>query len=53
MKGTKLTAALTALFFLAGCGGSKTDTVRIGVIAELTGAIPAVGASCRNGALMA
>ena len=53
MKNLNVPAALAALFFLAGCGKSKTDTVRIGVIAEITGAIPAVGASCKNGALMA
>ncbi len=44
---------LAALFALAACGKPKDDTVRIGVIAEITGAIPAVGASCRNGAEMA
>jgi branched-chain amino acid transport system substrate-binding protein len=45
------------LFFLgvtvAGCGGGKDNTVRIGVIAELTGDVPAVGASCKNAAEMA
>ena len=53
MKSKNIPAIITALFFLAGCGKSKTDTVRIGVIAEITGAIPAVGASCKNGVLMA
>ena len=53
MKSKNILAILAVVTVLAGCGGSKTDTVRIGVIAELTGAIPAVGASCRNGAEMA
>ena len=53
MKSSNIAVAMTVLFFMAGCGRSKTDTVRIGVIAEITGAIPAVGASCKNGVLMA
>ncbi len=53
MKAKNIAAILASLSMLAGCGKAKTDTVRIGVIAELTGAIPAVGASCRNGAQMA
>ena len=53
MKSSNIAVAMTVLFFMAGCGRSKTDTVRIGVIAESTGAIPAVGASCKNGVLMA
>jgi branched-chain amino acid transport system substrate-binding protein len=37
------------------CGCSKTDpnTIKIGLIAELTGDVPAVGASCKNAAQMA
>ncbi|MDP2853503.1 MAG: ABC transporter substrate-binding protein [Smithellaceae bacterium] len=37
------------------CGCSKDDSsqIKIGVIAELTGDIPAVGASCKNAAEMA
>jgi branched-chain amino acid transport system substrate-binding protein len=35
----------------AGCGG--TPVIRIGVIAEMTGSIPAVGTSCRNAATLA
>jgi branched-chain amino acid transport system substrate-binding protein len=39
---------------LGACGGSGTaDTIKVGVIAELTGDIPAVGASCKNAAEMA
>ena len=53
MKSKNIPAIIAAVLILAGCGKSNTDTVRIGVIAELTGAIPAVGASCKNGALMA
>ncbi len=36
-----------------GCGDLFTPVVGIGVIAELTGDIPAVGASCRNAAELA
>ncbi len=40
---------------LAGCAGGAgaADTIKIGVVAELTGDIPAVGASCKNAAEMA
>lgn len=40
---------------LSSCGGegAKESTIRVGVVAELTGDIPAVGASCRNAAEMA
>jgi len=40
-------------FMVAGCGGGGGNTIRIGVIAELTGDVPAVGASCKNAAEMA
>lgn len=43
---------LTALI-LSACGGPRRPEVRIGVVAELTGDMPAVGASCRNAAEMA
>ena len=36
-----------------GCGKKESDTVKIGVIAELTGDVPAVGASCKNAAELA
>lgn len=43
------------LFMLAGmlCAAEKNDALKIGVIAELTGDIPAVGASCQNAVLLA
>ena len=44
-------ALLPALLLTPGCGAPTT--VRIGVIAELTGSIPEVGDSCRNGARLA
>ena len=46
---------LTALVALtqAGCHHSRRNTIPVGLIAELSGSIPAVGASCRNGALLA
>jgi branched-chain amino acid transport system substrate-binding protein len=37
---------------LSGCGKSS-DGIKVGVIAELTGDVPAVGASCKNAAEMA
>ena len=48
-------ACLVALsLVLTACtGGGGGDVVRVGVIAELTGDIPAVGASCKNAAEMA
>jgi branched-chain amino acid transport system substrate-binding protein len=36
-----------------GCAPKDSDTVKIGLIAELTGDIPAVGTSCKNAAVMA
>jgi len=40
---------------LSACGGGagQAKTIKVGVIAELTGDIPAVGASCKNAAEMA
>ena len=52
---TKLPSLLIASFlalFLAGCGGSKSDAVKVGMNIELTGDIPAVGASSKNAAEM-
>jgi len=40
-------------FLLVTCGGEKGDTVKVGVIAELTGDMPAVGESCKKAAEMA
>lgn len=48
---TALLIACSLLFF--GCGQKDSGVVKIGVIAELTGDIPAVGASCRNAAELA
>jgi len=38
---------------LIACGGAAAPTIKVGVVAELTGDIPAVGASCKNAAEMA
>jgi branched-chain amino acid transport system substrate-binding protein len=38
---------------ISGCSEMDSNTIRIGVIAELTGDVPAVGASCKNAAEMA
>jgi branched-chain amino acid transport system substrate-binding protein len=38
---------------IAGCRKGNDNTIKIGLIAELTGDMPAVGASCKNSALMA
>jgi branched-chain amino acid transport system substrate-binding protein len=38
---------------LLGCQKSDDNTIKVGLIAELTGDIPAVGASCKNSAEMA
>lgn len=43
--------ALTATsILLAGCGGSDPNTVKVGMNLEMTGDIPAVGASSKNAA---
>jgi branched-chain amino acid transport system substrate-binding protein len=42
--------AVLALSGLAGCGSGGTPSVKIGLNAELTGEMPAVGASSRNAA---
>jgi len=38
---------------MTGCGSDDATKIRIGLIAELTGDMPAVGASCKNAAQMA
>lgn len=50
MKKTFLCAALFALAGLSGCGDSGAPSVKIGLNVELTGEMPAVGASSRNAA---
>ena len=49
-KGTLLFGILIiASMLLAACGGgAQANVIKVGVIAELTGDIPAVGASCKN-----
>jgi len=42
-----------SLWIAAGCQKGSDSSVKVGLIAELTGDIPAVGASCRNAAEMA
>ncbi len=49
----RLLAIVFATLLLASCQGNKADTVKIGVIAELTGDMPAVGESCKKAAEMA
>ena len=54
----KVSVALVVLtlvsLVLAGCAQTaSTQTIKVGVVAELTGDIPAVGASCKNAAEMA
>ena len=46
---------LAVAIALVGCGarGPKEDTIKIGAIVELTGDMPAVGASSRNAAELA
>ncbi|HUN54542.1 MAG TPA: ABC transporter substrate-binding protein [Smithella sp.] len=55
MKKPAIFIILMMILSLSICACSKTDsnTVRIGLIAELTGDVPAVGASCKNAAEMA
>jgi branched-chain amino acid transport system substrate-binding protein len=45
--------AVIAGLVLLGCQKSDDSTIKVGLIAELTGDIPAVGASSRNAAEMA
>ncbi|MCG6534005.1 MAG: ABC transporter substrate-binding protein [Syntrophales bacterium LBB04] len=45
--------SLLAGLLLVMCGGDKGNTIRVGVIAELTGDMPAVGESCKKAAEMA
>ena len=50
LKAPALLLATLGLVFLAGCGESDRNAVKIGMNIELTGDIPAVGASSRNAA---
>lgn len=47
------TLMLLVSIAVSACGGAAGDTIKVGVVAELTGDIPAVGASCKNAAEMA
>lgn len=53
----KLTILILFLMILlpciCACSKMDSNTIKIGVIAELTGDVPAVGASCKNAAEMA
>lgn len=55
MKNALVFIAVSVILALGVCGCSRNDAsqIKIGVIAELTGDIPAVGASCKNAAEMA
>ena len=55
MKKSVILIVLLMILSLGICGCSKEDSsqIKIGVIAELTGDVPAVGASCKNAAEMA
>jgi len=48
-----LVLILSMLLSACGGGGGQATTIKVGVVAELTGDIPAVGASCKNAAEMA
>jgi branched-chain amino acid transport system substrate-binding protein len=50
LKILALLAAVSSPLFLAGCGRPDADTVKVGMNIELTGDIPAVGASSKNAA---
>ncbi len=53
-KGSVLLVLFLAVgMLIAGCGEKKETTIRIGVIAELTGDVPAVGESCKKAAELA
>ena len=55
MKKTLILIGLLVIFSLCifGCAKKDSDSIKIGVVAELTGDIPAVGASCKNAAELA
>jgi branched-chain amino acid transport system substrate-binding protein len=55
MKKSAIVIVLLVILSLGICGCSREDSsqIKVGVIAELTGDIPAVGASCKNAAEMA
>ncbi len=46
-------ASAVIAFLVAGCGEKGPPTIKVGVIAELTGDMPAVGESCKKAAELA
>ncbi len=52
-RSTFIVISLLAGLLLVTCSGEKSNTIKIGVIAELTGDMPAVGESCKKAAEMA
>ena len=46
-------ASAITVIFLGNCTNEKNSVVKVGVIAELTGDMPAVGESCKKAAEMA
>jgi branched-chain amino acid transport system substrate-binding protein len=53
MKKATFLFSLFVLIFISCPGWAKEQTIKIGLIAEMTGDMPAVGASCKNAAEMA
>jgi branched-chain amino acid transport system substrate-binding protein len=55
MRKSSIFFVVLSFFILTilGCGGGNSSNIKVGLIAELTGDIPAVGASCKNAAQMA
>jgi len=47
-----MTILLIGSFFLSSCGQAKTQTIKIGVNAELTGDVPKVGEGTKYAAEM-
>ncbi|MBI4633506.1 MAG: ABC transporter substrate-binding protein [Deltaproteobacteria bacterium] len=48
-----LTVCMAMVLLLTGCSSDDASSIRVGVIAELTGDMPAVGESCKKAAEMA
>ena len=55
MRKSSIFFVVLSFFILTilGCGGGNSSNIKVGLIAELTGDIPAVGTSCKNAAQMA
>ncbi len=52
MRVSRIMAAVMVMF-LGACGGGSSSAIKVGVIAELTGDMPAVGESCKKAAQLA